>query len=109
MNPSRDDPPFDNLPTFDEAILREVTRSAGLKRLSPTWAKIEIVGGLAAAVAGLKLLMGEGSVALAGGALIVLGLYLALAGHRSHLYQSQNRQTAYLARLLLSRRENEKP
>ena len=43
---------------------------------------------------------------LAALALVVLGGYLALAGHRSHLYQSQNELTAYLTEEL--RRWNEK-
>jgi hypothetical protein len=33
----------------------------------------------------------------AGLALFVLGGYLAMAGHRSHLYQSNNQLAAYLA------------
>jgi hypothetical protein len=40
--------------------------------------------------------------AIAGLALIVLGGYLALAGHRSHLYLSGNELTAYLAELIRS-------
>ena len=76
----------------------------GLKPLRPGWAKLEIFLGLAAA--GLGLLLGGWAVgrpepdwlaAGAGLALFVLGGYLALAGHRSHLYQSNNRLTAYLA------------
>jgi hypothetical protein len=38
--------------------------------------------------------------AAAGLILFVLGGYLALAGHRSHLYQSSNELTAYLAELV---------
>ena len=34
--------------------------------------------------------------AVAGLALFVLGGYLALAGHRSHMYQSNNELTAFL-------------
>jgi hypothetical protein len=43
--------------------------------------------------------IGPDDWSLAGGALVlfVLGWYLALAGHRSHLYQSNNELTAYLA------------
>src|SRR5262245_6927002 len=61
----------------------------GLKRLNPVWAKLEIVLGLLAAGAGVPLLVVRpDAVAVAGGlALFVLGGYLALAGHRSHLYQ----------------------
>jgi hypothetical protein len=75
----------------------------GLKRLSRTWAKAEIFLGLTATGAGL--LLGDWAIAqreinaglvLVSLALFVLGGYLALAGHRSHLYQSSNELTAYL-------------
>lgn len=76
----------------------------GLKRLNRTWAKLEIVLGLAAAGAGL--LLGDWAVsratevewghAAAGLALFTLGWYLALAGSRSHLYQSHNELIAYV-------------
>lgn len=77
--------------------------SLGYKKLNRTWAKLEIVLGLTTAGAGL--LVGGWTLAqqafniasLAGAlALFVLGFYLALAGHRSHLYQSMNEQTALL-------------
>lgn len=78
----------------------------GYKPLNRMWAKLEILLGLGAAGGGL--LLGEwtavretgaldwqlGAVALA---LFVLGGYLALAGHRSHLYQSNNELIAHLA------------
>lgn len=71
-------------------------------------AKLEILLGLSGVAAGLLRGM---SVAVAQdrrdwfqlgdwltpAALIVLGGYLALAGHRSHLYQSNNRLAAYLS------------
>jgi hypothetical protein len=44
--------------------------------------------------------------AIGGLALFVLGGYLALAGHRSHLYQSHNELTTYLVREI--RRSQEK-
>ena len=77
----------------------------GLKRLNPVWAKLEIVLGLAAAGAGLIMAdstvqqIGEpaGPQLFTGLALFVLGGYLALAGHRSHLYRSNNVLAAYLA------------
>src|SRR5262249_30053314 len=78
----------------------------GYKRLNPVWAKLEILLGLGGAGAGL--LLGQWALsrpaheiewllAAGGWALFVLGGYLALAGHRSHLYQSLNQQTAFLA------------
>jgi hypothetical protein len=76
----------------------------GLKRLNPTWAKAEILGGLLAAAIGV-LLMAPWAArqpadildATAGIALFVFGGYLAMAGHRSHLYQSNNLLAAHLA------------
>ena len=78
----------------------------GYKPLNRTWAKLEILLGLAAAGAGL--LLGDWTLAremnnlgwqfaAAALALFVLGGYLALAGRRSHLYQSSNELTAHLA------------
>jgi hypothetical protein len=91
-------------PLADE--LDRLHTTAGFKRLNPIWAKAEILFGLAAAGAGLllevraaraeEIHIGLGAWGLA---LFVLGFYLALAGHRSHLYQSQNKLAAYLAGL----------
>ena len=72
----------------------------GLKRLSSTWAKAEILLGLSAATLGATLLPSEAGIAWGGGALVVLGTYLAMAGHRSHIYQAMNRQNSHLARLV---------
>jgi hypothetical protein len=76
----------------------------GLRRLNPVWAKLEILLGLLAAGAGVALVARSPAGDLAGPAagvgLFALGGYLALAGHRSHLYQSNNRLAAYLAELL---------
>jgi hypothetical protein len=79
--------------------------SLGYKPLNRVWAKVEILLGLGAAGAGLLLAewglsrplseVDLGWVA-AGWVLFVLGGYLAMAGHRSHLYQSANEQTAFL-------------
>ncbi len=88
---------------------RGVERRLGYKRLSRSWAKAEVLIGLAAAGLGLALL----SLPLlddlllraaAGVALFTLGGYLALAGHRSHLYQSSNEHLALLVELLEERR-----
>ena len=72
------------------------------------WAKLEILLGLAAVGAGMmsgsylmlnyrdvEVWMWTGPVIL-----FACGGYLALAGHRSHLYQSNNRLAAYLATVL---------
>lgn len=92
----------------DESLVR-LHRDLGLKRLNPTWAKAEIFLGLFAVAASLF-----GGMYLAArpaevvppwvwafcAAAFVLGGYLALAGHRSHLYQSNNRLAAHLAELI---------
>lgn len=72
----------------------------GLARLSPAWVKAEIVGGLAAATLGVRLLPLDGTIAWAGAVLVVLGIYLAMAGNRSHLYQAMNHQNATLAKMI---------
>ncbi len=77
-----------------------------LRRLNPVWAKCEIVLGLAAVGVGSFIGMGLAVRAnpspdvvewLAPLALFTFGGYLALAGHRSHIYQSSNALVAYLA------------
>lgn len=94
----------------DDALDR-LHRDLRLKRLSPLWAKAEIVLGLFAVacglVAGMKLAVRPDAEVplwawLGPVLLITLGGYLALAGHRSHLYQSNNRLTAHLAALIRS-------
>jgi hypothetical protein len=62
------------------------------QRLSRTLATLEICFGLGAVSAGLWLNAG-----LLASLLFVLGGYLALAGHRSHLYPAPNERAAYLA------------
>ncbi len=71
-------------------------RDLKLKPLNPLWAKAEIFIGLlmtGASVVDLKdpHIPGEARLFL-----FVLGAYLAMAGHRSHLYQSNNKLIAYL-------------
>jgi hypothetical protein len=93
-----------------EAALKELHARLGYKHLSRTWAKVELLGGLAVAGGGLILAAwgvsrpeGVQWEATAGGwALFVLGGYLLLAGQRSHLYQSQNEQTACLLEAIQS-------
>jgi hypothetical protein len=87
-----------------EQRLARLHAALGHKPLSRAWAKAELLLGLAAA--GVGLLLGDWAVSRAaevewpaaglGLALFVLGGYLALAGHRSHLYQSNNELTALL-------------
>jgi len=75
-------------------------KSMGMKPLNRSWAKLEIVIGLGVAVFGFKLLFVDSPVSWAGGLLAVLGTYLAMAGSRSHIYQSLNQQTAYIFQIL---------
>ncbi len=81
----------------------ELLRRLAYKPLSRVWAKAEILLGLAAAGGGLLLggwavvqISIDLVIAGAGLVLFVLGGYLALAGNRSHLYQSNNELVAYL-------------
>ena len=94
--------------TPDESIDR-LHRELGFKRLNPLWAKLEILLGLFAVavgmVGGMQLAVRTGGdfsawATLPSLLLITLGGYLALAGHRSHLYQSNNRLAAHLADLI---------
>jgi hypothetical protein len=90
--------------TEKERRLAELQTSLGHKPLSRAWAKAELLLGLTAA--GLGLLLGtwavsrssavEWTLAAAGLALFILGSFLAMAGHRSHLYQSNNELAALL-------------
>jgi hypothetical protein len=98
---------------IDQALDR-VHADLGHRRLNKVWAKIEILLGLFAVGGGLllgiwaitKSLDSCLELTLASLALFTLGGYLALAGNRSHLYQSNNRLAAYLAELL--RQSNQK-
>ncbi len=86
------------------ARVRELLAALGHKPLSRTWAKAELLLGLTAAGVGLHLgtwavsrpTEVEWPFAALGLALFVLGSYLAMAGHRSHLYQSNNELAALL-------------
>jgi hypothetical protein len=79
-------------------ILDEIHERLGFARLNKGWAKLEIFLGLLAAGAGLLLGIkaSAAEVIAAGLALFALGGYLALAGHRSHLYQSSMARAALL-------------
>lgn len=89
-----------------EQALTVLHRALGMKELNPLWAKVEIFLGLIAAAIGLMMAVRFLPSAspetdwlriLISLALMVFGVYLALAGHRSHLYQSNNKLAAYLA------------
>lgn len=105
--------------TPPEDPLDRLHRDLKLKPLNPVWAKVEILLGLFAVAAGLVAAVRlaarpEAEVpewAWLGPVLLVtLGGYLALAGHRSHLYQSNNRLVAHLAELIRSQPQKpEKP
>ena len=95
-----------------EGPIHRLHRDLGLKPLYRWWARVEILLGLVAVAYGLfggmRLAAFEArtgiDVDLAAwvgmATLVVLGGYLTLAGHRSHLYQSNNRLAAYLAELI---------
>jgi hypothetical protein len=79
----------------DELVRLDVT-------LGRTWAKAEILLGLLFAGTGMFLgfwqlgrpqLEASLNLSLAGLGLFVFGGYLAMAGHRSHLYRWNNRNT----------------
>ncbi len=92
--------------SHSESTKDELHSRLGYRPLSRTWAKVEIVLGRIGA--GVGILLGVWGISQQGieenwlfGAisliLIVLGAYLAMAGNRSHLYQSSNEQIGYLA------------
>jgi hypothetical protein len=85
--------------------LTQLLAHLGYRPLSRTWAKMEILLGLASAAIGFGLGIWQltrptaqidGILTAAGLVLFVLGGYLTLAGNRSHLYQSNNELAAYL-------------
>src|SRR5688572_15037932 len=88
-----------------DRMQNEIARRLSRSRFIRAWGKCEIFLGLTAAGAGLLLgwhLLPRPAVEIEWGsvgcslALIVLGGYLALAGHRGHLYQAGIEQTAFL-------------
>lgn len=84
------------MPEGTEQPLAKLHRELGLKRLNLWWAKAEIVIGLVAtafAVFAPEELINHWTLRAA---LFVLGMYFALAGHRSHLYQSTNKLVAHV-------------
>ena len=102
--------------TLSERIEKEILYRASRSRFIRAWGKCEIFLGLFAAGIGFFLgcyLLTRTVVEVDWSlscplALIVLGGYLALAGHRGHLYQSSYEQTAFLLgeiRFLKERKE----
>lgn len=91
---------------MQESAKQRLLRDLGMKPLNRTRAKVEILLGLAAMFAGLIFGFATCSrpfaewnspTVAAATILFMLGGYLAMAGHRSHQYQSQNELIAYLA------------
>src|SRR5262245_61050796 len=89
--------------TESQERVRRLLDALGHKPLNRTWAKAEIFLGLLAVGAGiictiwgLKQAEIEWFLVATGLLLFVCGGYLALAGSRSHLYQSNNELTAFL-------------
>src|SRR4051812_16690662 len=87
-----------------DRALRDLAAELGVKPLSRFWAKAEIFLGLTGAAAGLSIVIwyamhGNLTVGFVASSmlLMVFGAYLAMAGHRSLIYQSNNLLTAYLA------------
>jgi len=92
-----------------EQSRQQLLGDLGYKPLHKTWARLEIALGLLAVALSLTLLLPRASIdpgSVIGIALFVLGGYLTLAGHRSHLYQSLNDHAAYL--LWQNRRQTER-
>jgi hypothetical protein len=93
---------------FTEDTLADVQSSLRDPSLRPIiWPKLEIILGLAAAffglVVGIPGATHGGERVAVGCCLFVLGCYLALAGHRSHLYIFQVRTTALLLQEIRAR------
>jgi hypothetical protein len=87
------------------------------KPLLRSWAKLEILLGLAGFLGGLLVAEAPGmisptnsaAVVLGGALLSTLGGYLALAGHRSHLYQSNVKLAAYVIHRIVNQPDSEQP
>ena len=92
-----------------QASLDRLYTALGYKPLRKSWAKCEILLGLFAVGVGISVVVADmwrtlfcsplGQTAV-GISLFTLGGYLAMAGHRSHLYQSNNQLVGYLAELI---------
>lgn len=88
---------------------RTIEQEMGLKPLNKWWAKAEIVLGLFCVWLAMNFRLihefteRNDSAWLVSAGLFILGGYLAMAGSRSHLYQSANRQIEFLWRELKNR------
>ena len=94
-----------------EPLTDEIHQRLGYRRLGRAWAKVEILLGLLAV--GVGVFLGQYAFSQASPpwefaapalGLFVLGGYLALAGHRSHLYQSSNERLVLLIEELRQQR-----
>ncbi len=85
-------------------LLQQLHRDLGFKLLNPVWAKLEILLGLAAfAIGNIVSIRSaianpilDGSLVVFGVLLVIFGGYLAMAGHRSHIYQSNNKLAVWI-------------
>jgi hypothetical protein len=101
-----------------EDMLDRLHADLGWKRLRAGWAKAEIMLGLFVAAIGISSMIYPSILpvdeplkwapvgAVFGVLLFTLGGYLAMAGHRSHLYQSNNALAAWLAGVLSQTRSD---
>jgi hypothetical protein len=97
-------------PAMHRSRIHELLQPLGLRPLNRLWAKAEIFLGLTCVFLSMSIQFGpfplmrpfgspeQGHLAglLTCLVLFVFGGYLAMAGHRSHLYQSSNELTAFL-------------
>lgn len=79
-----------------EHEVAETYRLLARRPPSLRWAKAELLLGLGASATGCWFARTDGLEALLGVGLLALGGYLALAGHRTHLYDAMTRQTTLL-------------
>jgi hypothetical protein len=98
-----------------DKVLAQLRKALGHRPLTRPWAAAEMLVGLAAVGLGILLDLwvvgrqGEATSTWSGAAaalvLFVCGGYLALAGHRSHLFQSHHELADYLAQEIRSLKE----
>ena len=98
----------------NDELLRRLRADLGFRPLNRTWAKLEVLlGSLAPSTGILAGVYGMAAgdqmnwgIAVGGVVLSTLGSYLALAGHRSHTYQSGNALAAWIVGRLQSDRSD---